>query len=147
MEQGLFDAIVAAFQAMGKVTGLRYSEFNIWLYCFWYPALCGTLVWWRTRRLAMLALLHWSMVFGYWAIHPYFTQSSIRFYQANISALEWLGATTGVGYVGVSLIAGLLVPAALFLSLLLSHKRILLATHLLFLGTNLAFYLWVMSRF
>ena len=68
--------------------------------------------------------------------------SSQRFYYYNIAVLEGLGHATGGGYVAVSLLMGVLIPAVTMVLLLTVPQRALVGVYLLFIGA-LVTYFWL----
>ncbi len=69
---------------------------------------------------------------------------SEEFYDANIRALNWLAETTGWGYIGISLVIGVVVPILVYMVLWSVPKRWLLGCYLGLMVGNLVWYIWVL---
>ena len=143
MAETLFNAIVEALEAICAATGLTYAEINILIYCGFIPATWFGIVYLRRRRWVWLLALHLlAPAVYYWGKKSVVGRSKF-FYDANIRALEQLGASTGWGYVGISVVVGVVVPALIYLPLFTLPKRWLLGYYLALIIGNLAWYLWV----
>lgn len=141
--QQLFDSIVDLFNAICLSTGIPYHELNILIYTFLIPATWWLIVWLRLRRLYGMALLHMVVpLFHYVQTARY----SRQFYDANVSALLYLGGDAGSGYVEASIVAGVALPLLIWLSLLLFPKKWLIAWYFALIFINMAWYTWVLSR-
>lgn len=68
--------------------------------------------------------------------------SGQRFYDYNIAVLEKMGHATGCGYLAVSLLMGVLIPAASVVLLLAMPRRALVGVYLFFIGA-LVTYFWL----
>ncbi|RTQ46541.1 hypothetical protein EJV47_21555 [Hymenobacter gummosus] len=139
--QELFDDIVRAFQAVCRATGLTYPELNILVYCLLAPLSWLLVLALRRPRLggALLAaalLLSAALV----AERRRFTGLSRWFYDYNIRVLEQLGRATGLGYVALSLLMGVLVPGLALLLLAVVPRRGVLPLTLAFIGLLLAYF-------
>lgn len=139
--QELFDDIVRAFQAVCRATGLTYPELNILVYCLLAPL--SWLLVLALRRpgvgaplLGVAGLLSAGLVLQ----RQHFRGLSRWFYDYNIRVLEQLGRATGLGYVALSLLVGVLVPALALLLLALVPRRGLLPLVLAFLALLLAYF-------
>ena len=138
----LFYAIVTLFRLTCHLTGLSYAELNILVYCALVPMGWLLLVVWRRKSLwpllpgQLLVLLTLLLPQG-----P-FGPSSQRFYDYNIAVLQELGHATGGGYVAVSLLMGVLVPAVTVVLLLAVPQRALVGVYLFFIGA-LVTYFWL----
>ena len=142
MPETLFDAIVEALLARCAATGLKYSEINILIYCGFLPATWFGIVYLRQRRWLWWLAVHVIVPTVYYVERAAWTEWSGKFYTANIQALEQLGKTTGWGYVGISLVVGIVVPGLIYIVLCSITKRWLLLGYTLFLAGNLAWYFW-----
>jgi hypothetical protein len=143
----LFDDIVRLFQAICRQTGLRYTELNILVYCLLVPASWYLIVWFRRRKGLPLLLAHLALPVFYYLGKTPLAPASDAFYQVNIRALEWIGKAGGMGYVGISLVMGVGIPGLVYTILLWSPKRRLFWAYGIFMGLNLLYYGWVISRF
>ncbi len=144
MTETLFNAIVAALLAICAISGLTYSEINILLYCGVIPATWFGIVSLRRRRWAWLLALHVLAPVVYYLKKISLVRVSKTFYDANIYALEQLGKATGWGYVGISVVVGVVVPMFIYGALCCLPKRWLLGFYLFLIGGNLAWYCWVL---
>ena len=124
----LFDALVVLFTSGSQWLGLSYAELNSIVYCGLVPLGWLGLVVVRQPR------YKWLLLAGTVALvvltlalrRPGSTGQG--FYNHNIRVLELLGRATGLGYVLVSLLMGVLIPAvAAGLLLLAPRRRALLA--------------------
>ncbi len=121
--QQFFNAIVHLLEAVCRYSGFRYSEINILIYCLLVPALWCGIVWYRSRKSGWLLLFFLALsIFYVWEKHR-FLQFSINFYNKNIVALEKLGEGTGLGYVGISLLIGVIIPFLFSLALVFIPKQ------------------------
>ena len=142
MTEALFNAIVEALQAICAATGLRYSEINILIYCGFIPATWFGIVYLRRRRWLWLLVLHLLVPAVYFFEKRPLAWVSENFYNANIRALEQLGEATGWGYVGISVVVGVLVPVLIYLALCFVPKRWLLGCYVVLIVGNLVWYFW-----
>jgi hypothetical protein len=139
--QELFDDIVRAFQAVCRATGLTYPELNILVYCLLAPLSWLLVLALRRPRLGGVLLAGALLLSaGLVAERRRFAGLSRWFYDYNIRVLEQLGRTTGLGYVALSLLVGVLVPAVALLLLALVPRRGLLPLTLLLLALLLAYF-------
>ena len=145
--QQFFNSIVHLFEAICRYSSFRYSELNILVYCLLVPALWCGIVWYRTRKLGCWLLALLVFMFFYSFKKQDYVLFSTTFYQKNIVALDSLGATTGLGYVGISLFIGVFIPLLFSLALVLLPKKILPTVYLAYLAINLGYYCWVFLRF
>jgi hypothetical protein len=143
--QDFFKAIVELFEIVCRYTGFRYAELNILIYCLLVPGFWCSIVWYRNRQLAWLLILFVAGTVFYVFEKQNYLPFSLHFYHQNISALENLGATTGLGSVGISLLIGVLVPLFFSLALLFIRKQILSSIYLCYLAINLGYFCWVFS--
>ncbi len=143
MPSDLFYAIVHLLNAVCRVTGLHYVDINILIYTFLIPATWWAVVWLRLRRFPALWLAHIIPAALYILGKERFTQVSDLFYEKNTAALLHLGGGGDVGYIRVSVLVGVLIPAAIYLLLWLTPKRWLLAVYGGLLAGNLLWYLVV----
>lgn len=139
--QQFFDDIVRAFVAVCRATGLSYPELNILVYCLLAPLSWLLVVALRRPRLggpllAVAGLLSAALVLE----RRRFSGLSRWFYDYNIRVLEQLGRYTGLGYVALSLLMGVLVPAVALLLLWLVPRRGVLPLALGFVGLLLAYF-------
>ena len=81
----------------------------------------------------LLTLLLW---------HRHLGPSGQRFYDYNIAVLEKLGHVTGGGYVAVSLLMGVLIPAVTVVLLLAVPQRAVVGMYMFFIGA-LVTYFWL----
>lgn len=119
----LFDALVVLFTTVSRAAALSYAELNIVAYCGLVPLVWLGLVVLRQPRYKWL-LLAGTMVLAalvLWLRQPGSTGQS--FYNYNIRMLELLGRATGLGYVPVSLLMGVLIPAVAAGLLVLVPRR------------------------
>ncbi len=140
----LFNAVVDLFNYLSGRMGLPYHELNILIYTFLVPATWWAIVWWRMQRLLGIALLHMALPLFHYVQTA---QHSIRFYNANIAALLYLGGNTEEGYINVSIVAGIVLPALIYLALLFVPKRWLIQLYFALLLANMAWYTWALTRF
>ena len=138
--QAFFNNIVELFEAICRSTGMQYSELNILVYCLLLPAFWCALVWIRSRKLGWLLLLLLGLTAVYLVEKQHLLPFSLHFYRQNILALERLGASTGLGYVGISLVMGVGIPLLFSLALLFLQKKLLPACYLCYLAINLGYY-------
>ncbi|OON69646.1 hypothetical protein [Hymenobacter sp. CRA2] len=125
--QQFFDDIVRAFvatgRATGRATGLTYPELNILVYCLLAPLSWLLLVALRRPPLWWLPLGLLLLTAGLLTERQRLTGLSRWFYDYNIRFLELAGRYTGLGYVAVSLVTGVLVPAVALLLLAVAPRR------------------------
>jgi hypothetical protein len=140
----LFDAIVDLFNAISLSTGIPYHELNILIYTFLIPATWWLIVWLRLRRLYGMGLLHMALPLFHYAQTA---QHSRQFYDANVAALLYLGGGMEPGYVEASIVAGVVLPLLIYLSLLIIPKKWLIGWYFALIFINIAWYAWVLSRF
>lgn len=140
----LFNAVVDLFNYLSGRMGLPYHELNILIYTFLVPATWWAIVWWRMQRLLGIALLHMALPLFHYVQTA---QHSIRFYNANVAALLYLGGNTEEGYIKVSIVAGIVLPALIYLTLLFVPKRWLVQLYFALLLANMAWYTWALTRF
>lgn len=145
--ESFFNAIVDFLLAVCHRTGLSYPEVNILIYCGLIPGSWALLLMARRRRFWWLLLLHFAAMFSYWQARHCCEGFSRRFYDANIAALEYWAGVTGMGYIGVSLLAGVFFPVLIYGSLMAVPKRWLTAVYAALLLGNLAYYGWVLMHF
>lgn len=143
----LFDAIVQALYYVCDKSGLSYPEINILIYCLLIPASWMLIVWLRSKRGALALMIHLLLPVLYYFERQHFISFSRQFYSSNISALEWLGEKYKTGYVGVSLVAGVLFPVLMYGLLFVMPKRYLLWVYSSFIVMNAIYYTWVLVRF
>ncbi|GAB3319217.1 hypothetical protein ACFQT0_30385 [Hymenobacter humi] len=138
----LFFAIVALFQLLCRVTGLSYAELNILVYCALVPLSWLLVVVWRRPGYWPLLMAQLLVLLGLLLRHFHLGPLSQRFYDYNIAVLEKLGQATGLGYVGVSLLMGVLVPGFSVVLLVAVPRRALVGMYLLLMGALLT-YFWM----
>lgn len=144
----LFWGIVAVLNSICAKTGLSYAAINILIYTFLLPASWAAIVWFRKKRHGWIILAHASLSVAYCANHQNLVGASQYFYDANIRALEWLGAIFfSIGYIKISILIGILLPTFLFATLCLFPVRHVLFAYILFLIINLLYYTWVLTLF
>ena len=139
----LFYAIVALFRLVCRFTGLSYAELNILVYCALVPIGWFMIVVWRRKSLwpwllGQLGVLLALLILRRGHLGPL----GQRFYDYNIAVLEKLGHATGGGYLAVSLLMGVMIPAVSVVLLLAVPRRALVGVYLLFIGT-LVTYFWL----
>ncbi|MEO6038661.1 MAG: hypothetical protein ABIQ93_09630 [Saprospiraceae bacterium] len=147
MAETLFNAIVEALEAICAATGLTYPQINILIYCGFIPASWFGIVYLRRRRWFWLLALHLLVPAVYYWGKKAVVRVSKEFYDVNIQALERLGESTGWGYIGISVVVGVVVPAFIYLVLFTLPKRWLLGYYALMMVGNLAWYIWVVQKF
>ncbi len=147
MSEALFNAIVDWLQAVCAATGLTYSEINILIYCGFMPATWGGIVCLRQQRWWWLLVLHLLLPVLYYVKRRPLVEISRKFYDANILALNRLGEATGLGYVGISLVIGVVVPILIYVILFCVPKRWVLGCYAGMMVGNLGWYFWVLQRF
>lgn len=140
----LFNAIVDMFSRVSRTIGLPYHELNILIYTFFIPATWWLIVWLRIRRLLGLALLHMAVPLFHYVETA---KHSLRFYDANTAALLYLGGHTEAGYIKISLIAGVVCPILIWLTLLRIPQKWLIQTYFALLFVNMVWYAWALTRF
>lgn len=138
----LFYAIVALFRLVCHLTGLSYAELNILVYCALVPTGWLLVVVWRRKRLWPLLLGQLLILLALLLRHGHLGPSGQRFYDYNIAVLEKMGHATGGGYVAVSLLMGVLIPAGTVGLLLAVPQRALVGVYLFFIG-SLVTYFWL----
>ncbi|MCC3157505.1 hypothetical protein LJ737_09660 [Hymenobacter sp. 15J16-1T3B] len=125
--QQLFDDIVRVFVATCRATGLSYPELNILVYCLLTPLSWLLVLALRRPRLGGPLVLGAALLVGALTMaRRRFAPLSRWFYDYNIRVLELAGRYTGLGYVKVSLLVGVVVPAVALLLLLLVPRRAVL---------------------
>ena len=142
----IFDAVVQLLNAVCRATGLSYFEINILLYTFFIPATWWAMVWWRLQKWPWLWLLHLGAPLIFYLERETLGDYSERFYHANTQALLWLGGGEEMGYVRVSILVGIVLPALIYLSLWLVPKRLLAILYIGLIAGNLAWYFWACFR-
>lgn len=143
----IFNAIVGGFNAICRETGLSYFELNVMVYVFFIPATWWLIAWARQRRWHWVWLVHLGAPLGYYLGKERLEHFSEAFYNANVAALWFLGGDTDAGYVSVSIVAGVILPALIYLNLLLIPRRWVLQLYILLLLINAGWYAWVLTRF
>ena len=138
----LFYAIVALFRLVCRLTGLSYAELNILVYCALVPMGWFMIVVWRRKSLWPVLIGQWLVLLALLLWRGHLGSSSQRFYDYNIAVLEKLGHATGGGYLAVSLLMGVLIPAVSVVLLLAVPRRALVGVYLLFIGA-LGTYFWL----
>ena len=139
----LFYAIVALFRLVCRFTGLSYAELNILVYCVLVPMGWFLVVVWRRKSLWPWLLGQVEGLMGLLILtRGHLGPPGQRFYDYNIAVLERLGHATGGGYLAVSLLMGVLMPAMSVGLLLLVPWRALVAVYLFFIGA-LVIYFWI----
>jgi len=147
MLNDLFYAIVHLLNAVCRVTGLRYTEINILIYTFLIPATWWAVTWLRLRRYHVLWLAHIAPTVFYFLEKERLARLSDLFYEKNTAALLHLGGGGDVGYIRVSVLVGVLIPAVIYLLLWLAPKRWLMPLYCALLVGNAAWYVWVVLKF
>jgi len=140
----IFNAVVDLFDYLSDRMGLPYHELNILIYTFLMPATWWAIVWLRMRRLLGVALFHLAVPLFHYVQTA---QHSLRFYNANVAALLYLGGNTEEGYIEVSIVAGIVFPVLIYAALLLVPVRWLVQLYFALILTNMAWYAWVLVRF
>lgn len=140
----LFNTVVDLFNYLSVKIGLPYHELNILIYTFLMPATWWAIVWLRMRRLLGVALFHLTVPLFHYAQTA---QHSLRFYNANVAALLYLGGSTEDGYIEVSIVAGIVFPVLIYAALLLVPVRWLVQLYFALILINMAWYAWVLVRF
>lgn len=143
----LFDAIVDLLLSLCRRTGLTYPEINILIYCGIIPASWALVVWLRQRHYWWLFILHICLIILYLQNKHPLSGFSRRFYDVNIAALERGANAFGIGYVGISLLTGIVFPVLIYAFLLIPPKRWTPFIYLALLLGNLAYYGWVLHFF
>ena len=139
----LFYAIVALFRVVCRLTGLSYAELNILVYCALVPTGWLLIVVWRRKSLWPWLLGQVGVVLALLTLRRgHLGPSSQRFYDYNIAVLEKLGHATGGGYLAVSLLMGVFIPAVSVVLLLSVPRRALVGMYLFFIGA-LVTYFWL----
>lgn len=140
--QQFFDAIVALFFRLCRETGLSYAELNILVYCALVPLSWLVLVVARQRR--YWPLLAMQLVVLAWLLLRHFRLGAAgrHFYRYNIVVLEKLGHITGLGYVAISLLMGIIIPLVAAGLVLIVPRRWVLGVYLL-LVMALGSYFWI----
>ena len=123
----LFDALVVLFMSVSRLTGLSYAELNILVYCGLVPLSWLALVVWRQPRYKWLLLAGGAALLALALRLRQPGSTGQGFYDYNIRVLELLGRATGLGYVLMSLLMGVLVPGVAAALLLLVPRRWALA--------------------
>ena len=141
----LFDAIVDLLLTVCRSTGLTYPEVNILIYCGIIPASWALVVWFRQRRYWWLFMLHICLIILYLQNRHPLSGFSRRFYDGNIAALEWGANAFGIGYVGISLLTGIVFPVLIYAFFLIPSRRWTPFVYLTLLLGNLAYYGWAFT--
>ncbi|ALD20548.1 hypothetical protein [Hymenobacter sp. DG25A] len=136
----LFQGIVALFLLACQATGLSYAELNILVYCALVPLSWILLVVWRDKRFWPV-LLAQLLVFLFLLRHFRLGAAGQHFYNYNITVLEKMGRTTGLGYVAVSLLMGVLIPVISLALLLGAPRRWAAGLYLVFVAALVAYFL------
>ncbi len=145
--EAFFGDIVATLNAICKRTGLSYAAINILIYTILAPSTWALVLSLRQRKYTWLLIIH--SVCGAWFIlnHQKIQTYSQRFYDANIIALEQMGYQyPNLGYIGVSIIAGVVMPIILLILLFLIPIRYALKTYILLILLNISYYVWVLFK-
>ncbi len=143
----LFNDIVRAFNMICRSTGLSYYELNILVYVFFIPLTWWAIAWWRRRRWHWVWLAHLGTPLAYYLAKERLERFSEIFYNANVAALWLLGGNTDAGYIRISIIAGVALPALIYLNLLLIPGRWVLQLYIVLLLINAGWYGWVLTQF
>ena len=139
----LFYAIVVLFRLVCRLTGLSYAELNILVYCALVPMGWLLIVVWRRKSLWPLLLGQLGVLLALLILRcGHLGLPGQRFYDYNITVLEKLGYATGGGYLAVSLLMGVLIPAVSMVVLLMVPWRALVGVYLFFIGA-LVTYFWL----
>lgn len=133
--------------AICRRTGLSYPEINILIYCGMVPASWALLVWCRQRRYWWFFALHVCLIFFYLQNRGDLTGFSRQFYDANIAALEWGANVLTIGYVGISLLTGIVFPILIYAFWAITPKRWAPTFYLALILGNTAYYGWVLHFF
>lgn len=120
---GLFDALVVLFMSASRLLGLSYAELNIVVYCGLVPLGWLALVVLRQPRCKWLLLAGTLALAALTLALRQPGSTGQGFYNYNIRVLELLGRLTGLGYLLVSLLMGVLIPAVAAGLLLLVPRR------------------------
>lgn len=142
-----FDAIVDLLLSVCRSTGLAYPEVNMLIYCGIIPASWALVVWCRQRRYWWLFILHISLIMLYLQNRRPLSGFSRRFYDGNIAALEWGANAFDIGYIGISLLTGIVFPVLIYAFLLIPSRRWAPFVYLTLLLGNLVYYGWVLHFF
>ena len=142
----IFDAVVRLLNAICRATGLSYYEINIMIYTFFIPASWWAIVWWRLKKWPWIWIIHLGVPLLYYFCRDRLIGLSEQFYDANTEALLWLGQNEATGYVQVSILVGIILPALIYLSLWLVPKRYLNAVYIGLIFGNLIWYGWTGYR-
>jgi hypothetical protein len=139
----LFYAIVALFRLVCRLTGLSYAELNILVYCALVPLGWLLIVVWRRKSLWPWLLGQVGVLLALLIVRRgHLGPPGQRFYDYNIAVLEKLGHATGGGYLAVSLLMGVLIPAVSVLLLSTVPRRALVGMYLFFVGALMT-YFWM----
>ena len=144
--EALFWDIVDILNRICKSTGLSYASINILIYTLLAPASWALILSFRKRKYAWLLGLHGLSVAWFLLNHQIVKSSSQQFYDANIKALELMGHQyPDLGYIGVSIVAGVIMPIALWILLGLVQVRFVFKTYIFLICSNSIYYIWVIS--
>lgn len=119
----LFAAIVDLLMVICRRTGLSYPALNIVIYCGLVPVSWAFILWLRQRKFWWFWVIHSCILFFYLSVEQSLSVLSRQFYDANIAALEWGANVSGLGYIGLSLLAGVFLPLLIYGMLLIPPKR------------------------
>ncbi len=142
----LFDSIVELFQYLCKLTGLRYAELNILVYCLLIPLTWVVIVVVRKQKHLLLLAMHIISVYLYLSFRGELNIWSQQFYAKNLTYLAFFGKNTPQGYINVSLIIGLLVPVFMYGLLLFAKKTMILWIYLFFLIALIAYQVFIVRN-
>ncbi|MEI6410961.1 MAG: hypothetical protein WCR52_16360 [Bacteroidota bacterium] len=145
--QSIFNFFVIVFQDLSQRMGLTYEAFNILIYCLLVPATWISIVLLRTRKGILPFLLHWLAPIAFWWFRRPLKEISIQFYNANVMALDWWGQKSAWGYVGVSVLIGVLIPVLIYGALLLLPRRWVMGYYVFLMVVSLGYYGWVCRHF
>lgn len=143
----LFDSIVDLLLAICRHTGLSYPEINILIYCGIIPATWAAILCLRQRRFWWVLALHGCFMVYYLQMRSSYSGFSTRFYDANIAALEWGASASGLGYIGISLLTGVVFPLIIYGLLLIPPRRWTGLVYAALILGNTAYYYWVLCMF
>lgn len=139
-----FDSIVLLFETICKVTGLRYAELNILVYCLVIPFTWALLAYFRNRKLWVLPLLHFLTISVYLLTKRQFVHQSLYLYDKNIRALENLAKHQEQGYIYLSLLLGVAIPITLYGLLGFVPKKWIVWVYLFFILALGIYEIWVL---
>ncbi|NVO85837.1 hypothetical protein [Hymenobacter terrestris] len=136
----LFDALVVLFISGSQLLSLGYAELNIVVYCGLVPLGWLGLVALRQPRYKWLLLAGTVALVALALLLREPGSTGQGFYNYNIRVLELLGRVTGLGYVLVSLLMGVLIPGGAAGLLLLVPRRWALLTWVTLLALLLGYF-------